>query len=77
MNYLRNLKNRDNYGLITKVQKRLAKIKRRIESMNKVFEIDLAHDCEIFYPEFNFSKIREKWNNLNNLNRNELKIEDD
>lgn len=63
MDMLRKLKKLDNYGLITKVEKRLAKIKSKIEQRNKEFEIDLVHDWQIYYPDDNFSKIREKWNN--------------
>ena len=63
MEVLRNLKKLDNYSLITKVEKRLAKIKQKIEQRNREFEIDLVHDWQIYYPEANFSKIREKWNN--------------
>lgn len=63
MEVLRNLKKLDNYSLITKVEKRLAKIKHKIEQRNRQFEIDLVHDWQIYYPEANFSKIREKWNN--------------
>lgn len=34
---LRNLKKLNNFGLITKVEKRLVKIKRKIEQKNKDF----------------------------------------
>ena len=51
------MRNSTNKKLLIKVEKRLAKIKKKIEERNKDFEIDIAHDWGIYEPEWNLSRL--------------------
>lgn len=62
MNSLRKMRKQDSFQLITKVEKMLNKIKQKIQQKNRQFEVDSAYDWEIYFTNFNFSKLREIWN---------------
>ena len=51
--------------MMVKVEKRLTKIKNMLDERNKYFQIDIAHDWQIFEPSCNLINVKEKWNERN------------
>ena len=59
---IRKFKNTENYKMIVKVEKRLLKIRKKLNIRSREFEIDAAHDWRIFEPHWNLSNLKESWN---------------
>lgn len=51
-----------NFKLIMKIEKRLGKIKKKIDKNKREFEIDTAFDWNLYEPNLNLSNLKERWN---------------
>ena len=46
----------------SKIEKRIAKIREKIQEERTLFDVDQAHDWNCYLPEWNLSRLKEVWN---------------